>query len=185
MSPLENRPRRRANVLAAVLTLMATALASGQATRFNAPNLVEISPTLVTSGQPTAEALGTLKARGFEAVIYLAPPTVPSAVRDEGPIVTRQGLTFINIPIKFDDPTDADFEEFAAALQSLDQRKTLVHCEVNLRASTMVFLYRAIVLKEDPRVAYEALSGVWVPHGPWRQLIEEELRRHKVTFELL
>ena len=92
-------------------------------------------------------------------------------MRDEGLIVTRQGLAFINIPIKFDNPTDADFEKFAAAMQELGQRKTLVHCEVNLRASTMVFLYRAIVLKEDPRIAYEALSGVWVPHGPWRRLM--------------
>jgi protein tyrosine phosphatase (PTP) superfamily phosphohydrolase (DUF442 family) len=183
MAALESR--RRANVLAALLMMMATAVASGQTPRFNAPNLVEISPTLVTSGQPSAEALGTLKARGFEALIYLASPTVPSAVRDEGLIVTRQGLTFINIPIKFDNPTEADFEQFAAAMQGLGQRKTLVHCEVNLRASTMVFLYRAIVLKEDPRVAYEALSGVWVPHGPWRRLIEEELRKHNVTFELL
>ena len=183
MSSVQNRPRIK--VPAAVLLLLVTAGVSGETFRLNAPNLVEISPALVTSGQPSAEALGTLKARGFEAVIYLAPLTVPDAVRDEPLIVTRQGLTFVNIPIKFDNPTDSDFEKFAAALQGLGQRKTLVHCEVNLRASTMVFLYRAIVLKEDPRIAYEALSGVWVPHDPWRRLIEEELRKHDVAFELL
>lgn len=49
----------------------------------------------------------------------------------------------------------------------------------------MVFLYRAIVLKEDPRVAYESVAGVWVPEGPWRRLIESQLRKHKVVFELL
>jgi len=167
------------------LALGVTAGAFAQAPRLAAPNVVEISPQLVTSGQPSAEALATLKGLGFEAVIYLAPATVSDAVRDEQLIVTRQGLTFINIPIRFDHPTEEDFETFAAVLGGLGSRKVLVHCQVNLRASSMVFLYRAIVLKEEPRVAYQAVSGVWAPEGPWRRLIESELRKHKVAFELL
>lgn len=147
------------------------------------PNVVEISPRLVTSGQPSAEALANLKALGFEAVIYLAPPTVHDAVRDEPLIVTRQGLTFVNIPIRFDHPTEADFETFAGVLKGLGNRKVLVHCQINLRASAMVFLYRAIVLREDPRLAYEAVTKVWQPEAAWRRLIEEQLRRHKIAFE--
>ena len=150
-----------------------------------APNLVEVSPRLVTSGQPTAEGLARLKAEGFGAVIYLAPPTVPDAVGDEQVIVTKQGLVFVNIPIRFDNPTEADFETFAAVLAALGSRKVLVHCQVNLRASSMVFLYRAIKLKEEPRVAYEAVSKVWNPDRAWRRLIEEQLRRNDVRFELL
>ena len=148
-----------------------------------APNVVEISPRLVTSGQPSAESLANLKALGFEAVIYLAPPTVHDAVRDEPLIVTRQGLTFINIPIRFDHPTEADFETFAGVLTGLGNRKVLVHCQINLRASAMVFLYRATVLKEDPRLAYEAVTKVWQPEAAWRRLIEEQLRKHKIAFE--
>ena len=49
----------------------------------------------------------------------------------------------------------------------------------------MVFLYRAIVLTEDPRVAYDAVEKVWVSDGAWRDLIERTLRKHKVDFELL
>ena len=149
------------------------------------PNAVEISPRLVTSGQPTAEGLARLKAEGFEAVIYLAPPTVHDAVRDEQLIVTKQGVTFVNIPIRFDNPTQADFETFSAILAALGPRKVLVHCQVNLRASSMVFLYRAIKLKEEPRAAYEAVTKVWNPDRAWRRLIEDELRRNQVAFELL
>jgi protein tyrosine phosphatase (PTP) superfamily phosphohydrolase (DUF442 family) len=149
-----------------------------------APNVVEISPRLVTSGQPSAEALANLKALGFEAVIYLAPPTVHDAVRDEQLIVTRQGLTFVNIPIRFDNPTEADFDTFAGVLTGLGTRKVLVHCQINLRASAMVFLYRATVLREDPRIAYEAVTKVWQPEAAWRQLIEDQLRKHKIAFEL-
>jgi protein tyrosine phosphatase (PTP) superfamily phosphohydrolase (DUF442 family) len=92
------------------------------------PNLVEISPRLVTSGQPSAEALATLAAQGFEAVVYLAPPTVPDAVRDEALIVGRQGLVFVNLPIRFDKPTERDFETLTALLRALGDRKVRVHC---------------------------------------------------------
>jgi len=184
--PFRDNARRRCfGLLTAVLTSVIATGGLAQSPRLSAPNLVEISPALVTSGQPSAEALGTLESRGFEAVIYLAPLTVHDAVRDEPLIVTRQGLTFVNIPINFDQPTDADFETFAGVLQGLGKRKTLVHCQVNMRASTMVFLYRAIVLKEDPQEAYKAVAGVWVPEGAWRRLIEDELQKHKISFEIL
>jgi len=105
-------------------------------------------------------------------------------VRDEQNIVTRQGLTFINIPIKFENPTEADFEMFASVLSGLGMRKILVHCQINLRASAMVFLYRVINLKEEPRTAYEAVAGVWSPDARWRRLIEDQLRKHNAAFEL-
>ena len=171
-------------VVVFAMAIAATSVAFGQSQRLVAPNVVAVSSQLVTSGQPSAKALSNLGALGFEVVIYLAPPTVSDAVRDEQLIVTRQGLTFVNIPINFDNPTEADFETFSSILRGLGNRTILVHCQANLRASSMVFLYRAIVLKEDPRVAYDAVAGVWVPEGPWRRLIESQLRKHKVAFEL-
>ena len=165
---------------AAVLMAMAVCVAAHAA-----PNTVEISPRLVTSGQPGAEELRTLKARGFDAVIYLAPPTVHDAVADEAKIVGAQGLVFVNLPVRFDDPTDADFDAFAAVLKSLGERKVLVHCQINLRASSFVFLYRAAVLKEDARLAYDAVGKVWAPDGVWKRFIERQLARHKIDFQPL
>jgi protein tyrosine phosphatase (PTP) superfamily phosphohydrolase (DUF442 family) len=148
------------------------------------PNLVPINPHLVTSGQPSAEWLETLKAQGFAADIYLVPATAPDAVASEPLIVSRQGLVFVNIPIAFDGPTAGDFQTFAGVLQALGTRKVLVHCQVNFRASSMVFLYRTIVQQEDPQVAYDALSRVWTPEGAWKRLIESQLQQHKIDFEL-
>jgi protein tyrosine phosphatase (PTP) superfamily phosphohydrolase (DUF442 family) len=172
------------SLLALVAAFAAPGNALSQTLRLAAPNVVEISPMLSTSGQPSAEALGGLKAQGFQTVIYLAPPTVSDAVREEQLIVTRQGLTFINIPIQFDNPTESDFEAFASVLSALRDRKVLVHCQVNLRASSMVFLYRTITLKEQPLAAYQAVQRVWSPSGPWRRLIESQLRKHSISFEL-
>ena len=176
--------RRLGRSFVFALGIAAAAVAFAQAPGLAAPNLVAVSPRLVTSGQPSAEALASLKASGFEAVIYLAPPTVSDAVRDEHLIVARQFLIFINIPIRFDNPTEADFETFAAVLRGLGNRKVLVHCQINLRASSMVFLFRTIVLKEDPREAYEAVSRVSVPDAPWRRL-SRATGEARVAFELL
>jgi protein tyrosine phosphatase (PTP) superfamily phosphohydrolase (DUF442 family) len=168
---------------AALLLALLTSTSAAQMRQGSAPNLVEITPRLVTSGQPSAEALAGLAAQGFEAVIYLAPPTVSDAVRDEAVIVGRQGLVFVNFPIKFDSPTEQDYDAFAAVLAALSKRKVLVHCQVNMRASSMVFLYRVIAAKEDPAVAYEAVSKVWSPRGPWKLLIVDLLRKHGIDFD--
>ena len=166
-----------------LLVTLATVSALAQPQSTGAPNRVDITPRLVTSGQPSAEALASLAAQGFEAVIYLAPPTVADAVRDEALIVGSQGMLFVNIPIKFDSPTENDFEVFTSALSALAARKVLVHCQINLRASSMVFLHRVISLKEDPRVAYDAVAKVWSPDGPWKTLIQTLLRKNGVSFE--
>ena len=178
-------PRRLAALaLSFALSAIAAATAHAQPASLSLPNWVEISPRLVTSGQPSAEALAGLAAQGFEAVVYLAPPTVGDAVRDEAAIVAKQGLTFIHIPIPFGNPTDKHFEDVVAVLQALKDRKLLVHCQVNMLASTMVFLYRSIALREDPREAYKSVSRIWTPEGPWRQLMERQLRKNGIAFEI-
>jgi protein tyrosine phosphatase (PTP) superfamily phosphohydrolase (DUF442 family) len=148
-----------------------------------APNVVVINSNLVTSGQPTAETLAGLAEKGFRAVIYLAPSSVPDAVKNEAELVTKQGLEFVHIPIPFGSPTEAHFESLAAALHRLHDQKVLVHCQVNMRASTMVFLHRVIKGKENPAVAWESVTRVWSPEGPWKQLVLAQLAKHGVKFD--
>jgi protein tyrosine phosphatase (PTP) superfamily phosphohydrolase (DUF442 family) len=179
MSPV----RFVAHALASALVGLVAVSAAAQRSDLRAPNVVVISPELVTSGQPTAAALAGLAAQGFGAVINLAPPAAMDAVKDEALIVGRQGLVFVNIPITFENPTPQDFDTFAGVLRGLAGRKILVHCQINMRASSMVFLYRTIIAKEDPRVAYESVIKTWVPEGPWKRLIRDELRQHKINFE--
>lgn len=172
---------RQFRVAVAMATLCAGTLAAE--VPLQAPNVVPISGDLVTSGQPTAEALAGLSAQGFGAVIYLAPPTVSDAVPAEADLVRKQGMEFVNIPIPFNNPTRADFQAFIAAMDRLGGRKVLVHCQVNMRASSMTFLYRVIVRGVQPEQAYESVAKVWSPHGPWKDLLVAELRRAGIAFE--
>lgn len=174
--------RRRIALLALGAALLGRrALAAG----LDAPNPVEVSPLLTTSGQPTPRALDGLATLGYQAVIYLAPDTVPDAVKDEGERLRRQGIAFIHLPIPFNAPTEAHVMAVSEALLRLQDQRVLVHCQVNLRASTVVFLHRVITLKDDPARAYEAVSAVWSPEGPWHTLIVDMLRQHRIAFRPL
>ena len=174
--------------LVAMIVVASLALAAGEARAEPwpdpPPNLVQATPGIYTSGQPSAKSLEGLKAQGFEAVVYLAPPTVGDAVPGEAKIVGGQGLVFVNVPIVFDNPTERDYETFVAVMKALSGRKVLVHCQVNLRASSMTFLFRTIVGKERPDEAWKAVEKIWTPRGPWKRLIEEQLKKHGVAFEI-
>lgn len=172
-----------AAVLAAIAAIMPIGDVISAETTLKAPNVVPVSARIVTSGQPNAAALAGLAAQGFAAVIYLAPPTVPDAVPGEADIVRAQGLEFVNIPVKFGDPTEADFQAFVAAMERFGERKVLVHCQVNMRASSMTFLYRVIVGREKPEQAYESVARVWSPEGPWKRLITTQLKKAGIAFE--
>ena len=170
------------HILAITVAIICASIQAAEAP-LQAPNVVPISADLMTSGQPTAAALARLSEQGFGAVIYLAPPSVSDAVPAEADIVRKQGMEFVNIPIPFNNPTQADFHAFVAAMERLGSRKILVHCQVNMRASSMTFLYRVIVRGVKPEQAYESVAKVWSPQGPWKDLLVAELRRAGVAFE--
>ena len=168
------------------LALIGTTLAlSAIAHEGPSPNRVDISPALSTSGQPTKAFLQTLRSQGFEVVIYLAPPTVGDAVAEEHKLVGRQGMVFVNIPMDFDKPTAADFVAFTRVMQAFADRKVFVHCQMNFRASSMVFLHRVITLKEPPEKAWDSVQRAWVPNATWKAYIVATLRANGVGYEPL
>ncbi len=178
-------PIQRRELITAIfcLAVFSATSVSAQSKALSAPNVVSINATLVTSGQPTADALSSLATLGFQAVIYLAPSSVGDAIKDEPQIVQRQGLEFIHIPISFSAPEERHFIAFNEALSKLNGKRTLVHCQVNMRASSFVFLHRVIVGKENPAVAYESVARIWSPRGVWKTFIVAQLQKNGIDFE--
>jgi len=146
-------------------------------------NTVIISDALATSGQPSAAQLGRLHAQGYAAVINLAPPGSYGALRDESQLVAAAGMQYLNIPVDFDKPDPRDFERFRAALGRLHGQRVWVHCQMNMRASVFVLLYRVIDEGVAIDRAIEAVHAVWVPNAAWDGLIRTVLARHRVTFD--
>ena len=167
-----------------LLSGAALALTAGtNAAELAAPNMHVLSPKLATAGQPTADALASLRAHGFEAVIFFAPPTPRGLVKEEAEILARQGIAFTTLKIDFERPVERDYGDFAAAMAAQAGKKVLVHCQINLQASTMVFLHRVIVGKEDPDAAYQPVARLWSPPPAWKRFIVDTLRSHGVSFE--
>jgi protein tyrosine phosphatase (PTP) superfamily phosphohydrolase (DUF442 family) len=149
----------------------------------NAPNVRVINPLLVTAGQPDRASLQRLKAEGYAAVISLAPGNTADAVTDQAEILAAQGVEFVHIPIPWQAPEAKHLDAMAAAMQRLKGKKVLVHCQMNMRASALTFLYRTIYEKEDPARAWADVKPLWTPTNQWADFINRQLRARGIAFE--
>jgi protein tyrosine phosphatase (PTP) superfamily phosphohydrolase (DUF442 family) len=146
-------------------------------------NLVKIDDKLSTSGQPAAGYFGMLHKEGFGLVVNLAPPDSQGSLADEGAHVGNNGMIYVNIPVDWHAPKISDFDFFRAVLDGNGHRKTLVHCQLNMRASSFTFLYRAISQGVPPEEARDALDAVWVPDENWTNFMQSTLAANGIEFE--
>ena len=167
--------------------LLLAAAACGQTANSGAPigvNYVAATERLHTAGQPDAAMLATLGERGFGLVVNLAPPQNQGAVPDEGKLIAEDGPTYVNIPVNWQKPTYDDFALFSAVMDGARDRKVLVHCQLNMRASAFTFLYRVVNEHVPPDEAFKALSAVWVPRDQWADFVKLVLAKHNVDYQL-
>jgi protein tyrosine phosphatase (PTP) superfamily phosphohydrolase (DUF442 family) len=146
-------------------------------------NFVAASDRLHTSGQPSAAQLGALSDKGYALVINLAPPTSFGSLPNEGMLVGRSGMSYVNIPVDFHAPRPEDFALFSKILNHAGTRRVLIHCQLNLRASMFTFLYRVVHEGVDPDIAYDGVTAVWTPDERWKEFARVVLRRHDIAFE--
>ena len=146
-------------------------------------NLRAYSPTFSSAGQPTAEQLSLIRDAGFERVVYVAYSDQPKALVNEDRLVKELGMQYVHIPVEWEAPTADDYHMVAAALRGNASRKTLLHCQVNYRASAFSFLYRVLEEGVDIAEAKADMNTVWTPNETWRDLIFEVLESAGVSPE--
>ncbi|MEQ8205248.1 MAG: protein tyrosine phosphatase family protein [Woeseia sp.] len=144
-------------------------------------NFRQYSDTFASAGQPTLEQLPAVRDAGFERIIYIAWSDQAKALPNEDRLVANLGMDYLHIPVAWDAPTLGDFQMFAAAMQLTPVRKTLLHCQVNFRASAFSFLYRVIHEGVPVETAKRDLNSVWRPNKTWRDWIFEVLAAHKIS----
>jgi protein tyrosine phosphatase (PTP) superfamily phosphohydrolase (DUF442 family) len=149
-----------------------------------AVNFVAVTESLHTAGQPDATHLSGLGARGYGMVVNLAPPTSRGSIETEGRLVAAAGITYVNIPVDWQNPAYADFELFSDVLDHAAGRKVLVHCQMNMRASMFTFLYRVVRRKVPPAEAFQYVRQVWLPQDQWLSFGRMVLQKHNIDFEI-
>lgn len=144
-------------------------------------NFLEISDRIGTAGQPAAQQFAEIKAAGYEVVVNLAMPDSTNALPNEAELVCEQGLEYVHIPVVWEDPTDDDLDQFFRVMTQYQDRKVLVHCALNWRVSSFVFLYRVIQQRVSVEVAEQSLLKIWQPDLVWQGFIERSLARYRAS----
>ena len=142
-------------------------------------NYVKISDHLSTSGQIAYDQVEAIKEAGFEVVVNLAP------ARDdvnglEGYMVVEQGMSYVHIPVSWQNPSQRDLQLFFDVMKANQDRKVFVHCFANMRVSAFVYLYRTLHQNVPHEQARADLEKIWKPEelAQWDAFIKTAQREH-------
>jgi protein tyrosine phosphatase (PTP) superfamily phosphohydrolase (DUF442 family) len=72
-------------------------------------------------------------------------------------------MKYINVPVVWHQPNRANLDDFMNAMDAHKEKKILVHCEANYRATGFVALYRILRQGWDQEQAFPDLRKVWNP----------------------
>lgn len=112
-------------------------------------NFIQVGKYIASSGQPSPEQFSEIARAGYRGIVNLAMPNSPSALTEEGAVVTALGITYIHIPVRFDEPEVGQLKKFSGFMDVFAQEKVWVHCVLNYRASAFLFLYLSQQQKKE------------------------------------
>ena len=138
-------------------------------------NYVKINELISTSGQPKIEELGLIANEGFEVVINLAIPTTSNALENEDKIVSSLNMSYIHIPVDFENPKISDLKLFLNILQALGANKVWIHCAKNYRVSAFMYVYHKYILHTPFEQIDLSIFDMWQPSLVWQELMKVQL----------
>lgn len=138
-------------------------------------NYQQLNKQFASSGLPEDEQLTALKKAGFQQVVNL----IPGDYMNESTLLKELGIGFEQIEVDWHKPTLADFKRFVAIMQSSGDKKVLVHCQLNYRASAFAYLYEVTQLDVEKDKAFATMAKIWTPEGIWAEFIDEVLAHYK------
>ena len=144
-------------------------------------NFRQYSSTFASSGQPSREQFSTIAENGFERIVYIAFTNNQNALPDADLVVKGLGMEYMQVPVDFNNPLPSDFYAFADSMRRNTDKKTLLHCQVNARATAFSFLYRVIYADVPLAQAKADMNTVWQPNEVWRDFIFTVLAENDIS----
>lgn len=132
-----------------MLTLLALACAlllqaaTSQSTPPDIRNFLQVTPDFCTGAQPRPEHFAVLKSRGVKTVLNLRTPGEHRA-EEEKAAVEAAGMEYINIPVAYRNPTDADVVAFLKVTDDAAKRPMFVHCTAAIRVGGFWLIRRVL-----------------------------------------
>ena len=130
-----------------------------------------ISDRLGTGGTLSADAARWLAADGYQMIIDLR----DAFDEAEANAALAVGATYVHVAVSWRSPSADELEAFLLVMAANPEKKILVHCSANYRASAMTYLYRVLELDADPEVAMADVRAVWEPNETWRAFLQHTL----------
>lgn len=156
-----------------LFSIMAATFFAYQSHAVNSMNEIKnfhfVSPELASSGMLELSDYQYIDDYGFKHVINL----IPGLQIKEKSYVEKLGMTYQQIPVDWDEPTLQDFQKFVELMKSYGTDKVYVHCELNWRAASFVYLYRVTQSGVSIETAKNDLEVIWSPHDGWEKYIDE------------
>jgi protein tyrosine phosphatase (PTP) superfamily phosphohydrolase (DUF442 family) len=128
---------------------------------------------LTTSGQPTLAQFEWIAQAGYKTVINLALTDASNAVAGEDRRVLELGMDYIHVPLLFAAPSVSQVLQVLDLLASLKTEQVWLHCALNMRVSSLMYLYRTHFLNVPADVAAQYLHQIWTPDEIWSTLIDQ------------
>lgn len=144
-------------------------------------NFLALSENLFTGGMPTSEQLADAAQRGVQVVINLAPHEVSNALPGETELVLSLGMQYINIPVIWNTPTKDGLDRFMDVMDEHKDKKILVHCQANFRATGFMALYRILREGWNEEDTMAGMHKIWdtEDYPIWKMFIAENLKRSR------
>ena len=142
-------------------------------------NFMQVTPEFCTGGQPRVEQFAKLKADGVKAVLNLRTPGEHRA-EEEQDAVQKAGLKYFNVPVNYQNPTEANVDEFLRITDDPSNRPMFIHCTAAIRVSAFWMIRR--VLRDGMTVdaALEEAKKVGLTQGPHlEEFAKQYIRTHQ------
>ena len=137
-------------------------------------NWRRLNDRITLSGQPTVDQLSELSKLGVTHIINLGPHTNKGALTDEAGTVAALGMTYIYIPVDFDNPTDKDFSAFCDALERAKNDLVHIHCIYNARVTAFTYRHAKVNGVFSEARTFSLMDGIWRPGGVWARFIGDD-----------
>lgn len=102
---------------------------------------LQVTPDFCTGAQPRPEHFALLKSRGVKTVLNLRTPGEHRA-DEEKAAVEAAGMGYVNIPVNYRNPTDADVDAFLKVTDDETKRPMFVHCTAAVRVGAFWLIRR-------------------------------------------